>query len=268
MKSDWVKVLYKFLKDKNKFSYDKKFVEKFTTATTIDKGDWTWYEKIYFFIIDTERSIKGSKWYHKWIFRPYTTTKYSSVKEMMDIDRSHGFLYEIYFDIYCTVKHIWEWPGDRIRDLKRYHQRGLYGISDMDCWGMYDYLLDVKIRGLNYIKKYKHGCPCLEGFGTDTPDQTDEQFEAMQKEWDRIIDEMIWAFETTKKISSNDLMSPPIEKKYFTKKELVKWNKLTDYWNKYFPQWERHSVISKEDFERYKNVWFNLYPKHFMSLWD
>ncbi len=42
---------------------------------------------------------------------------------------------------------------------------------------------------LKYLKKIKHGCPCLDGFGAHEPDQTDEQFKAMQVEWDKIFAE-------------------------------------------------------------------------------
>lgn len=186
------------------------------------------------------------------------------------LDESHGFLYEIYFHIKCKLSHIWEWPGDRLRDLKHYHQRGIHGVSNCDCWGLYDYLLGVKIKGLQYIKKYKHGCPCLDGFGEHDGNQTEEEFEAMYKEWGRIVDEMIWTFETAKKISEHDLIAPQGDK-YFTKAEYIKMkrfcirvNKRSD--DKYDIELNTQ-VMSKKDFDRYQAGWA-YYKKHFFSLWD
>ena len=73
--------------------------------------------------------IKNSKWFRCWVYKPYETKSYKSVSEMLSDRESHGFLYEIWFDVYCRVKHIWEWPGDRLRELKWYHQRGIRGLG-------------------------------------------------------------------------------------------------------------------------------------------
>ena len=213
------------------------------------------------------KGIQNSSWYRKWVYRPYKQKSYSPMKEMLNT-RDYAFLHDKFLDTKYTLKAWWEWPGDRLRDLKHYHQRGIHGVSDSDCWGLYCHLLNVKIRGLQYIKKYKHGCPCLEGFGTDSPEsQTNEQFDAMCKEWDRIMDEMIWTFETAKLISGNELMSPPIEASYYTEEEVAKWQKFCDEWNTDYPQWEKHHVITKEGFERYKKGW-EYYKIYFFSLWD
>lgn len=211
------------------------------------------------------KNLRRSDWYKKWVYKPYTSKSYKSVKEMLGDRESHGILYELWLDIKYPAIRIWEWPGDRIRDVKHFWQRGTHGVADNDCWGLFEHLLNVKLRGLNYIKKYKHGCPIIEGFG-EHPDQTEAEFEAMSKEWDRIVDEMIWTFETAKQLCGHETTAPPIEKPYFTDEEVKKWQKFCDEMNVEFPD-EKYRVMTKEEFERYKQGW-EYYKQYFFSLWD
>ena len=211
------------------------------------------------------KKIVSSDWYQKLIYKPYESRSYKSTKEMLkSLDRSNGFLYDIYFTIKCKVSRIWDWPGDRLRDLKHYHQRGIHGVSDCDCWGLYDYLIDVKLIGLKYIKKHKQGCPIIDGYGDH--EQSPEQFEAMSKEWDRIVDEMIWTFETVKKTSGHQLIAPPLCSPYFTEEDVKKWQKFCDEMKADYPE-EDYRVLTKEEFDRYNRGW-EYYKQYFMSLWD
>jgi hypothetical protein len=217
------------------------------------------------------KKFKESKFYRKWIYRPYETKSYSSVNEMLSERENHGFLYEIWLDIYYTVKHIWEWPEDRVDDVKYFIQRGIRGWSDRDVWGFDYYLSDVILGGLKKLKKDKHGCPCLEGFGTDSPnDQTDEQFKAMQKEWNRILDTMIFTFEITKKVQDHDLIIPEGQE-YFTKAEYQKYKRFCARVNKRgkgkYNFKMNVKIISKKDFLRYWAGW-KAFSQYYQSLWD
>jgi hypothetical protein len=236
--------------------------------------DWLWHEKVYFFLVDLERNIKNSPWYRKWIYRPYETRTYTSASSLMDrLDESHGFLYEIYFHIKCKLSHIWEWPGDRLRDLKHYHQRGIKGWAVSDAWGFDYYLSRVIIEGLQWLKENKHGCPCLEGYGLDKDPngQTDEQFEAMQKEWTRILDTMIFTFKVTQRVQDHDLIIPSNDK-YFSKAEYIKWKRFCERVNKRdiadkYDIELKSEVISKKDFDKYLEGW-KYFRQHYFGLWD
>ena len=216
------------------------------------------------------KTIISSNWWRKWIYRPYETRTYKSVSKMFR--EKHGFLYEIWFTIRCRIKHAWEWPGDQLREHKWACQRIRDGVSEGDIWGFDYYLSNVILKGLKYLKKNKHGCPCLKGFGIDSPnDQTDEQFKAMQKEWDRILDTMIFTFEITKKVQDHDLIIPEGDE-YFTNAEYKKYKRYCARLAKREKEDEydialKCSVISKKQFLKYCEG-FRNFSKFYYSLWD
>ena len=79
-------------------------------------------------------------------------------------------------------------------------------IDDYDVWSMDSTLALIVLPMLKQLKKVKHGAPCgMKGFDQtsnsaqlcfDFYAEGDEAaWEAGQEEWNKILDEMIWAFE-------------------------------------------------------------------------
>lgn len=216
------------------------------------------------------KKLQNNVWFNKWIWYLKPRKEVYTMEE----EYEYGFLEDIWHTVKCRLERIWEWPGDRLDDLKYYHQRGVRGWSNRDVWGFDYYLSDVIIGGLKKLKEDKHGCPGLDGFGGDYGDQTDEQFDKMQEEWNRRLDCMIFAFEITKRIQSNDLITPfkDDHDDYFTEEELQKQVDFCKRMNEPHIMFGKefigdYSVISKEDWQKYLDGW-KYFRKHYFGLWD
>lgn len=92
-----------------------------------------------------------------------------------------------------------------LTDLKykvpNYFERAYYGVGHADVWDFDCYLTSVIIRGLKQLKKYKHGFPIeiCEKYKNQSlaPGVIDLLAE---KEWNEILDKIIYGFECTKLI--------------------------------------------------------------------
>jgi hypothetical protein len=178
--------------------------------------------------------------------------KFTSVDELFeDMEKNYTPWHRF------VLKHEWlRWliynakdvPHNTYRKIKRGWQRAYWGLADEDVWELDYYLSRVILRGLKKLKENKQGCPCLDGYDSTIK----EESEAMFKEWDMILDSMIWTFEATRKIQQNDwLMSP---EKGFNVKEMVTLSK-------------NFHVMTVEEMNRYKEGWLN-FQKYYFSLWD
>lgn len=159
-----------------------------------------------------------SKFYQKYIWRTYKNRSYYSVKEMINYLSNNALLQELYYRIRRLVVFILDIPRDSYRAIKRGIQRGYRGWADEDVWGFDYYLTKVILGGLKRLKETKHGYPC----------------DLTEKKWDKIINKMIYTFETNKSLFEG---------------------------NKFFEQ------LSKEEQKKY-NEGFKLFQKYFNSLWD
>ena len=216
------------------------------------------------------KKLQNNDWINKWIWYLKPRKKFYTMEE----EYEYAFLEDICHTIGCRVTRIWEWPGDRVADLKHYHQRGIRGWSNRDVWGFDYYLSDVIIGGLKKLKEDKMGCPCLDGFGEHDGTQTDEQFEAMQAEWTRRLDCMIFAFGVTKQVQDNNLITPQHDDndEYFTDEELKRQQDFCESANKPHIMFGREftgdfKVVSKEDWQKYNDGW-KYFKKHYYGLWD
>lgn len=177
---------------------------------------------------------------------------YSSVDFMLkDLDKNRSLWDKIILHpsmnwLRWLIYNLKDVPNDTYRKIKRGSQRAYYGICDEDVWGLDYYLSKVILRGLKKLKESQHGCPILEGYDGEN------NFEKMQKEWERILDTMIWTFEVTEKIQNSEWLPRPI-----------------NGWPK-----KQHSRLSKtfhlmtaEETRKYLIGWKN-FQKHYFSLWD
>jgi hypothetical protein len=139
-------------------------------------------------------------------------------------------------------------PFDFYRKYKRGYQRAYFGISDEDVWGLDNYLSNVILIGLKKLRSNKVGCPYIDGFDSET----DEGFESMQKEWERILETMIWTFQVTKKVQNGEWLLRP---KYgWTIQDRVRVEK------------EIH-LMTVQETRRYYRGWAN-FSKYYFGLWD
>ncbi len=94
---------------------------------------------------------------------------------------------------------MWEWPGDRLREVKWFIQRGRRGYADFDLWSLDWYLADWMPKALRQLKKNHNGYPGIEGANSDA-------------EWKAILEKMARGFEAINKQS--DLLYGPSTKTY------------------------------------------------------
>lgn len=126
-----------------------------------------------------------------------------------------------------------------IKYLKHCYQRIKYGVSFKDCWSLDFYLSKIISRGCRTIKDNGLGHPC---------DLTDKQ-------WENILEEIAWTFDTKIKLCEMEWRMP-VDKKH--EKELQE-------------AYQEHNIkihiMTKQEIKRYENgKW--LFMKHFDNLWD
>ena len=133
-------------------------------------------------------------------------------------------------------------------------------IDRWDTWNMDDTLAMIIAPILRQLKETKHGVPGTFIHG----ENNDKTFEQGEKEWDEILDKMIWSFEQ---------YQIDWEEQYWLQKPELD---LEDY-----PEDEGKSTIpvrwkveGKCDWEGRQKHWekiqegLDLFGKHFSSLWD
>ena len=133
------------------------------------------------------------------------------------------------------------------REIKWFFQRGYRGWADCDIWSFDTYLSKVIYSGLIRLKEKQNILPTLHSGITE---------EDAQKEWDFIMNEVIYAFKMWHRCANSDAefwypdnngehaLKPIVEEKY------------PDIY-----------LMSKEDDARMKNG-MKLFIEHFGSFWD
>ena len=119
---------------------------------------------------------------------------------------------------------------DIFDNIKWFIQRGKRGWADCDAsWDADAYLATVIPAMIKYLKANGHGLPTL------TEDKTERQAEA---EWNNILDDIIFAWESHKKIAEGDWL-------YSTTKTRTKMENIAK-------NCTHVSLMTKEECERYR----------------
>jgi len=147
------------------------------------------------------------------------------------------------FNVYTWTKII-DWPMDFYRDVKWFIQRGRRGYSDRDRWDIDFYLTSIIVPMVKNLKENHSSVP------TWTKEKSEEEAE---KEWNDILDDIIFAWETNNKILETDWI-------YVTK------NNRKRLENAFKNRKDMH-VMTKEECERYRKG-MRLFTKHLNGLWD
>ncbi len=196
--------------------------------------------------------------------------QYKSVEEMLnDIkkrEKEHP-IKDFFFTIQCKLeKWFWDNPRDLIDNIKWFIQRGKRGYSDRDLWDLQHYITGVMINSLKDLKGQLHGYPC--GQNNVQSIQTDDKEEPGMTEWKGIIDEIIWTFETIRKINEHDWYMVNDERsRKRMEKFVISMNEPDE--NPLFseiPQ-TKHYLMTKAENKRYKEGWKYL-QQYWFDLWD
>jgi hypothetical protein len=182
---------------------------------------------------------------------------YKSVDELWeDLDKKEVWHRRVLLHIKCKIEQFFDIPRDVYRFFKKGIQRWARGWSDEDVWGINYFLSEIIPPMLKRLKETKHGVPCIVG-----KMETDKEMEEAEKQWDEVLDSIIYTFEVSKNISESNLFYQPSEE--WSRKEANKYNKIWIDW-KYEP---KPRAMTKEECKRYELGWSNL-KKFFYSMWD
>jgi len=200
---------------------------------------------------------------------PATSKLYEDVEEMIEDIKSRRTKFEKFMHdneiLWWIRSFFWNRLLDHPRDLRQWiiarHQRANRGWADRDTWVFMNYLSGVIKGGLILLKKTKHGIPgdLAEKYGTD-----DKAFEKAEKEWDEIMDKMIWTFDTALKISEHTWIYQ--ESSEFTNKTVKNMTSFCEKMKKRYPE-DDYKVMTKEECIKYEEGW-SLFQKYFFDLWD
>lgn len=153
-------------------------------------------------------------------------------------------------------------PVDFCREVKWFIQRGRRGFSDRDIWSMDWWLTDIMPDALRQLKRNKHGVPCSMFTEKAQINKhgifTNKEINRAKKRWNKAIDNMIYTFETAKKISITDWIY--ISSKDYNTKENKKLRIETIELKHFY-------IMNLKECKRYEQGW-KLFQEHFFSLWD
>ena len=115
----------------------------------------------------------------------------------------------------CCSEYYWTHPWKFVRDLYKdvcaFFQRGFRGWADCDVWSLDDYLSEVLIGSLKHLQEIQHGVPnwheTEEKYSKEKyPDMNyQERLELGAKDWWKIMDKMILAFEKKRQWGNNTM---------------------------------------------------------------
>jgi len=162
--------------------------------------------------------------------------------------------YKWYYSLLWWLRYgIWRKLRMFPKEIYWFFQRGKRGYSDSDTWGFCDYLADVIHGGLKQLYKYRHGTPA-------TLNPKTGEYDHDEKRWNKTLKDMIYTFETVKKILDN---YPEQEWLYTPTKD---WAKHKDFRNR-FRDTKLMKIMTKKECLKYEKGW-QLFAEHFLSLWD
>lgn len=171
-------------------------------------------------------------------------------------------------DFYYMIMRWLRVPMEMYSEVKWFIQRGIRGYSDRDVWNFDSYMNEIMSKAIKHLVDNAHGCPpqILE----ISEESHDSDLEKSMKMWHRILNEIVWLFETNKKIENDNLIYVPEEKiRDNTEEWFEQFNKPTKEEDKLFPDLpDKHfKVMTKEECKRYREAWI-LLQKYWFNLWD
>ena len=170
------------------------------------------------------------------LFGPYKSVDEMCTSMENNETKWDKFTKIFYWPIYRFVNSFnWKY----VKGIRRFIQRGYRGWCNADTWSFDAYLANVILDGLKYLKIHKHGYPstCKN-----------------EKEWDRIMDKMIYTFDIEKGVCDSDIYIPNNAKEYIRLK-------------KTFKNMPTIKLLTGSEHKKYEEGW-KLFRKYFNALWD
>jgi hypothetical protein len=145
---------------------------------------------------------------------------------------------------------------DIYQEIIWFIQRGKRGWSDRDSWSIDWWLAEIMPSILKKLKNNKIGIPlsCLP----DKINYTDYETKLGQKKWHKILDNIIYTFETSRKIQEENWIYCPT-KEYFKKnyKDLRENMKKLNF----------TYIMSFQECKKFEEGQ-KLFWEYFFNLWD
>lgn len=165
-----------------------------------------------------------------------------------------------------------DYPYDIQRWIRDKYQRAKRGWAVSDAWGFDYYLSKVVSGGCKWLLNHKHGIPSscdrhkiikkkIKGYSED------RNFKEGIREWEDILEQIVWTFDTVNKINDHYWFYPH-GKAYFTNKELKQSEKLCEEFKEDWPEdAHKYHVMTIDECRQYRKGW-ELFQEHFFDLWD
>jgi len=142
-------------------------------------------------------------------------------------------------------------------------QRVRKGYGFADTWSFDYYLANVISSGIKTLKDRNFGVPSCIIEAEDWTSPTDEEHNKAVEKWHKILDKIIWTFETSLKIMEMDYRYTPSEEwtEEYYKREI-------DLIEKVYRDLDCTAhVMTLEECRQYEEGW-ELFQKYFFNLWD
>jgi len=169
-----------------------------------------------------------------------------TAKSIHELCKWHWYDYVRYYGFYFW----WNWLELRPLKIKSFFQRGWKGWANEDTWAFDGYLAKVISEGCKHLKIYQQGIPgeIYEKYRNDLFLTQEEAENLAQKEWIKILDKIILAFDLIRQIQydgNREFYLPNLSQELKTK----------------------CNCLTKEEDDAMKEG-MNLFRDWFFALWD
>jgi hypothetical protein len=145
----------------------------------------------------------------------------------------------------------------RIDDTKRFfistYQKIVYGVSDEECWNLYETFAKFALKRLKHFKKMRRFGTPSGMFECSVMEHNDEDFKKATEKWENTLDEMIWTFDYI------------LDDEKYNPSPSIKWSwETTNIERKDWEKWQKLNTVLNDR----KRKGLLLFAENFESLWD
>lgn len=200
----------------------------------------------------------------KWIWNtPETPPSVDVLRYFKTFKRA--YFQQFYYSICQFFYRLFDLPRDIFNECKYSLQRVKRGWSDRDCWDVSNYLSTIIPQMLNQLKENKTGIP-VGHLKNPIETYTDDEYTQEEKEWNETLDQIIWVFEISKKVSDTEILMPIGNySSGYSSKERKTLEYICKIRNESGDATCR--LLTKEEIKKYKHGW-KVFQKHYLELWD
>lgn len=184
---------------------------------------------------------------------------YKSFEEMeKSLNKKDVWYKELWFWFFVYTERFFDIPKDIYRFFKKGIQRWGRGWADEDVWSIDYFLEEIIPPMLRRLKKTKCGVPIVVG-----KMETDEAYVEAEKQWNEILDTIIYTFEIARKIEDLEWFYVENEKDRNQQRKIM--NSLNVKREK--RKVELAHLMTRKECRKYRRGW-KYFQQHFFSLCD